>query len=378
MIEEIKDKLIRIVYQLFRRFPIKKDRVLLFSYYGEQFAGAPKYIGTYLKQNSGLDTIWAFVNPEKYIDYFSNNEMVRYRHTAYYFMLATAGTIITDYRMTAEFVKRPGQLYIQTWHSSLRLKQIENDAANTLPKGYIQMAKKDSAQIDILLAGSRKSKEIYRRAFWYDGLIAETGTPQCDILVRQDQAITKKVLRHFEIPWGSHIIMYAPTFRKNHSTSVYDLDATVVLKALRERFGGEWYLLLRLHPHLKKNLTFFEYSEHVIQATDYDDVQELICAADFLISDYSAIMFDFSVTGRPCILYTPDIDEYVEQDRKLYFDLQTLPFQSFRKQEELIRAIEHFDENAYQKALDEFRSSIGSYDDGKACERVWRLIQKGL
>lgn len=77
MIEEIKDKLIRIVYQLFRRFPIKKDRVLLFSYYGEQFAGAPKYIGTYLKQNSGLDTIWAFVNPEKYIDYFSNNEMVR-------------------------------------------------------------------------------------------------------------------------------------------------------------------------------------------------------------------------------------------------------------------------------------------------------------
>lgn len=375
---DVKRRIIQTTYWLFRKLPIHSNRVLLFSYYGEQYGGAPKYIGAYMKRNTELDVVWSFVEPHKYEKLFRKKEMVRYGHIAYYYMLATAGTIITDYRMTEEFKKRPEQLYIQTWHSSLRLKQIENDAADTLPEKYIQMAKKDSTQIDVLLAGSRKSKEIFQQVFWYDGLIAETGTPQCDILVRRDQHVAERVLSYFNIPQGSHIVMYAPTFRKEHDTSVYDLNPAAVLKALHERFGGEWYLLIRLHPHLKNYLTAFTYSEHVKLATDYDDVQELLCASDFLISDYSAIMFDFSVAGKPCMLYTPDIEDYVAHDRKLYFDLRTLPFQSFEKQVDLIRAIREFDENTYQKTLHEFRKSIGSYDDGNACERVLQLIQKGL
>lgn len=374
----LKHKLIQIVYGMFRKFPIRKKRVLLFSYYGGQYGGAPKYIGAYLKAHSDLNVIWAFVNPSKYNGTFSNREMVRYGHIGYYYMLATSGTILTDYRMTEEFTKRPGQRYIQTWHSSLRLKQIENDTADTLPEGYVRMAKKDSTQIDVLLAGSKKSKEIFEQAFWYDGPIAETGTPQCDILIRQDQNVIEKVLSCFQIPKGSHVAIYAPTFRKGHDTSVYDLNPNAVLEALRERFGGEWYLLIRLHPHLKNCLTAFEYSEHVKQATDYDDVQELLCAVDFLISDYSAIMFDFSVTAKPCMLYTPDLKSYFAKDRKLYFDIDTLPFLSFEKQEELLQAIRQFDEDSYQNALHEFRNSIGSYDDGKACNRVMQLIQKGL
>ena len=101
---------------------------------------------------------------------------------AYYYCLATAGTIITNYRMTSDFRKRPGQIYIQTWHSSLRLKMIEKDAEASLPVHYVEMAKKDSLQLDYLLAGSEKSREIFERAFWYQGQIVNTGTPQCDIL----------------------------------------------------------------------------------------------------------------------------------------------------------------------------------------------------
>ncbi len=374
----IKDKLIRIIYGLFRIFPIRKKCVLMFSYYGEQYAGAPKYISIYLNKNSKLNVIWAFVNPEQYTSMLSSVKMVRYKHIAYYFMLATAGTIITDYRMTKEFVKRNGQIYIQTWHSSLRLKQIENDALDTLPKHYIQMAKSDSAQIDILLAGSRKSKEIFQQAFWYGGIIAETGTPQCDILVRRDQNAAQRVYNFFKIPQEANIAMYAPTFRKNMDTSVYDLDSISVLKALRKKFGGDWYLLIRLHPHLKNCLTTFNYSDHVIHATNYDDVQELLCATDFLISDYSAIIFDFSVTAKPCMLYTPDVKEYTAYDRKLYFDLSALPFPSFENQSDLIQAIEYFNYNHYKKTLQTFRASIGSYDDGKACERVQQLIEKRL
>ena len=374
---QIRYRIAAIVYSVFRHLPVKKDRVLLFSYYGEQFGGAPKYIDKYIRKNNELDVVWAFVEPEKYKKRLPGQTIVRYGHTAYYYMLATSGTIITDYRMTAEFEKRPQQRYIQTWHSSLRLKQIEKDAVDTLPETYVRMAIKDSQQIDVLLAGSKKSKEIFQSAFWYDGVIAETGTPQCDILIHQDQSIREKVLQYYGIPAGSHVAMYAPTFRKNHDTSVYDLDANAVLKSLYERFGGEWYLLVRLHPHLKNDLSCFTYSERIIQATDYDDVQELLCATDFLISDYSAIMFDYSVTGKPCILYTPDLEEYIAKDRKFYFEMRDLPFDSVRHKEDLAVAIEQFNQARFDKRIKSFRQSIGSYDDGNACRRVIHLIMEG-
>ena len=303
--------------------------------------------------------------------------MIRYGHLEYYLALATAGTIITNYRMTEEFHKRTGQKYIQTWHSSLRLKRIENDAVETLPERYVHMAKKDSRQLDILLAGSQKSKEIFERAFWYNGKIVETGTPQCDILFKENNVIIERVKKYYSLPEKSHIVIYAPTFRKNHDVSVYDLDTRKLLKALTMRFGGEWYLLMRLHPHLVNLTDTFYYTDHVLQATDYDDVQELLCAADFMISDYSAIIFDYSLTRKPCVLYTPDFKDYIKHDRKLYFDIEELPFQNFENQEEMLNAIQKFDSDLYKRKISDFLENIGSYDDGKACERVYQLIRNG-
>lgn len=371
--KNVKRAVIGWIYGIFRLFPLKKNTVLLFSYYGEQYSGSPKYIGNYLSNNTDLKVVWAFVQPNKHRGV--RGRIVRYGHMSYYLALATADTIITNYRMTEEFQKRAGQRYIQTWHSSLRLKQIEKDTEDTLPENYIKMAQNDSQQIDILLAGSRKSKEIFERAFWYDGLIAETGTPQCDILFNHDEEVERRVRSFYGIPEEARIALYAPTFRKNHDTSVYDLDTEAVLDALTERFGGEWYLLMRLHPHLIHQTDCFHYNEKVLQATDYDDVQELLCAADFLISDYSAIMFDYAATRKPCILYTPDLVNYTTKDRNLYFDIRMLPFAYYEKQDEMLKAIRKFDELDYQKRLELFLNSIGSYDDGKACERVYQFIK---
>ena len=366
--------MVAILYGFMRLLPVKKNKVLLFSYYGEQYSGSPKYVGKYLAEKKDIDVIWAFVNPEKHKEY--EGKTVRYAHLKYYFYLATAGTIITNYRMTEEFKKRKGQKYIQTWHSSLRLKMIENDAVDTLPLHYVEMAKNDSKQIDYLLAGSQKSREIFEQSFWYDGKIKNTGTPQCDVLFAKRTPYIEKVLKHYGIPKGSKVAMYAPTFRKDHNTSVYDLDTNELVKALEERFGGEWYLLMRLHPHLIAKANCFQYSEKVLQATDYDDVQELLCATDVLISDYSAIMFDYSVTKRPCFLYTPDIAEYVAKDRKLYFNIGELPFKNFTVQSELFEEIRNFSAEEYSVSIEKFMTEIGSYDDGQASERVYELIKE--
>lgn len=364
----------KIIYRLMRSLPIKKNQVLLFSYYGEQYSGSPKYIGKYLDEHTDMKVVWAFVDPKKHQDV--SGEIVRYGQVKYYYYLATSGTIVTNYRMTSEFRKRNKQKYIQTWHSSLRLKMIENDAVETLPKNYIEMAKEDSKQLDVLLAGSQKSREIFEGCFWYDGVIADTGTPQCDILFDVRDEYKEKVFKFYNIPQGSNIALYAPTFRKNHNTEVYNLETTKLVSVLEKRFGGEWYLLMRLHPHLINKTGCFQYSEKVIQATSYDDVQELLCATDVLISDYSAIMFDYLVTKRPGFLYVPDIEDYVANDRKLYFDIDKLPFCNCRNLNDLYERIESFSEKDYAKRIEQFLNEIGSYDDGKACERVYELIKE--
>lgn len=359
-----------------RLLPVQKNSVLLFSYYGEQYSGSPKYISKYLSENSDFDIIWAFVSGEEHRSY--DGKFVKYGHLSYYYCLATCGVIITNYRMTEEFKKRSNQKYIQTWHSSLRLKMIENDAAQSLPDNYVKMAKKDSKQIDYLLAGSRKSREIFEQSFWYDGAIINTGTPQCDILVDDCSDYVEKVFDYYNIPKDAHIALYAPTFRKNHDTSVYNLNTSALINTLKEKFGGRWYLLIRLHPHLIGKVDCLKYSENVIQATDYDDVQELLCATDVLISDYSAIMFDYAVTRRPCFLYVPDIEVYTSSDRNLYFDIKKLPFKSSENQNELFDSIMDYSSKEYEKDLNKFLEEIGSYDDGQASKRVYEIIRGNL
>ena len=367
----------------YHHLPIQNNKVLCWANNFHAYGDSPKYIAEYLLHNypEKYDIVWVFENgvaiPE---DIPKEVRIVRFFSVEYLKEISTAKVIICNSRTASHyfFDKRNEQIYIQTWHSSLRLKQIEKDAVDTLPPSYVQMAKKDSEQLDMLLAGSKMSKEIFERAFWFDGKIAETGTPQCDILLHADTQAAKRVREYFRIPDGAHIAMYAPTFRKDHDTSVYDLNTDSLLKALRERFGGQWYLLMRLHPHLVHLTDCFHYTDHVLQATDYDDAQELLCATEFLISDYSAIMFDYAVTQRPCMLYTPDLQSYIAQDRDLYFNICELPFASFENQTEMLEAIREFDEKAYQQRLSRFLKKIGSYDDGNACKRVCELIKNGV
>ena len=362
----------KICYALFRLFPVNKDLVLFFGYYGEQYSGSPKYISQYLTAHSEKQIVWAFADPSKHAHF--EGKAVRYGKPTYYKALATAGTIITNYRMTAEFKKRPNQLYLQTWHSSLRLKQIEKDVERSLPANYVKMAKNDSKQLDILLSGSKKSSEIFRQAFWFDGRIEPTGTPQCDILVNGDSQISNKIREHYGLPADAKILLYAPTFRKNNDFSVYRFDAAALLGSFEIKFGGTWYLLVRLHPHLANKKDFVTYSERVLEATSYDDVQELLCAADALMTDYSAIMFDFALTRRPCFLFIKDLENYISKDRKLYFDIRDLPFASFGTEESLNEGVLNFDEKEHQASVETFMREIGSFEDGRACNRVCELI----
>lgn len=321
----MKDLFYQLIISLFSFLPIKKNKILFFSYYGNQYGCNPKYISQYLvKKNLGYKIIWAFTKPEKYN--ISGIKKVKYYSFRFFYELCTSKVIITNYRMITLFKKRKNQLYIQTWHSSLRLKTIEKDAIANLPVYYIKMAQQDSQYIDCLISGCKFSTDIFKSSFWYNGLILECGTPRNDLFFSNELNIKAKITEEYNIPQTNKLILYAPTFRQTYNLEYYNVDYIKLKEALHNRFGHEWTILVRLHPHLRQYSQQLLHGKQTVDVTNYDDIQELLAVSDILISDYSSLIFDFALTKRPCFLYVPDLNEYIQKERALYFDIKQLPF----------------------------------------------------
>ena len=142
---------------------------------------------------------------------------------------------------------------------------------------------------------------------------------------------------------------------------------------LSERFGGNWSILFRCHYYIvedAKNL-----SSDYINASDYPDMQELLYAADMLITDYSSSIWDFSFTGRPCLLYATDLNDY-QVSQGFYSDIHTWPFPLAESNQELLDNIQHFSFDTYTKAIQQHHEDLGSYESGTACWEVLKYIRQ--
>jgi CDP-glycerol glycerophosphotransferase len=267
------------------------------------------------------------------------------------------------------------------WHGGVALKRIEADVEERLSPSYVHRSKSDSKICDLMISGCRMNTELIKRSFWYDGEILERGIPRNDIFfdTARRSDLRQYVANHYGIETTSRIVLYAPTFRVDHSTEPYTIDWAKVIPTMSRMFGGERVeVLVRMHPNLigKVDTSHLIAFEGVHDATRYHDMQELLSVADVLITDYSSSMFDFAMQRRPCILYATDAEAY---DRGFYFNLRELPFPLAENQEQLLATIENFDNEAYTRELDTFYNDcLGIKEDGHAAEALaaWMVAHR--
>jgi CDP-glycerol glycerophosphotransferase len=299
---------------------------------------------------------------------------VRYKSIQSIFEEATAKIWIDNCRKQLYVRKRKTQYYIQTWHGSVNLKKVEKDAEKQLSAYYIKQAINDSKLINLLLSDSKFASQIYRSAFWYDGAIFECGCPRDDILIHPVQAAKDKARKYFNIADNAKIILYAPTFRDTFDINIYSLNHTPILRVLREKTGDDWIFLVRLHPNISEKSEAFAYNNKTIfNATNYDDMQELMLVSDILITDYSDCMYEFALMRKPVFLYITDYEEY-KKERGLYFDLFSLPFPCAVNFQELLEKMIQFNNEDYVSSLAVFFETVGIVNDGKASELVVNKI----
>lgn len=363
-----------------RKEPID-TRKIFFRAYGD-YADHGKYItDALLKIRDDLDIVWVVSDwaaqlPEGVRRIYGGN------WKQYIYEMETAKVWVLDLAVPDFIKKRQGQVYLQTKHwASITLKKFYLDTVTLrdVPQ-LVATWKRDGAMIDHIITGSDFDTESCRRGFGFQGKALQYGSPRSDALFHEREN-KEKIYDYYGLDREGHILLYAPTYRFDkekgktvHAAKELELDLVRTKRALENRFGGQWCMLLRLHPSVSRAYENMEWPDFVVNSSRYPDSQELVAASDILISDFSSIMFEPAFVKKPVFLFATDLQDYITNEYELLIKYEALPFPKAGSNQELEQCILNFDEVTYRKEVTEFLDSYGVHEDGHASQRAAEFI----
>ncbi|MFB6889949.1 CDP-glycerol glycerophosphotransferase family protein [Kitasatospora sp. NPDC056327] len=310
-------------YPAARREPLR-EAVLYDVFGGRGYADSPRAVHTELaRRGAPLEHLWTVDDAQAELP--PGVRAVRVWSPEWYRALATSRYLVGNTHFPDFLRRRPGQVVVQTWHGAL-LKRIAHDVDNPwlADHGYLAALDRETPHWSVLLSPSPFATPILRRAFRYRGEILESGYPRNDVLARPDPRRAAAVRRRLGVPEGRRVVLYAPTWREDRPRPDGDgfrLDLRLDLALARRALGDDHVLLLRPHAHVREPLAGTG-DGFAIDCADYPDVQELLLVADVLVTDYSSILFDFAITGRPVLFFTYDLAHYRDSLRGFAFDFE--------------------------------------------------------
>ncbi len=360
-----------------------RRRAVMFESWRGLYADSPRALSEKLAESDpSLRRLWVTSGENS----FPSDVATVKRHSPAYFrsLLATDVLVANDI-VSQHLVKGPRVHYVQTWHGT-PLKLIGHDEhaqSYTGAQAHLKRMVRDVAKWDALVSPSPICSEIFRRAFGFEGEIWETGYPRNDVL-RSPHAGARRaeVRRGLGIQPEAFVVLHAPTWRDDDRSDEGNFQQSVMIDPgpLSEALPPGARLLLRLHRNVSERPTS-PGSDFVLDVSDHPDIADLYLAADVLVSDYSSAVYDFAVTGKPIVLFAPDLDRYRDLVRGMYFDYEEwAPGPVTRTQEELAAAVAEVDEvaRAWSGRYGEFVRKFCPHEDGHASDRVVERLRSVL
>lgn len=229
---------------------------------------------------------------------------------------------------------------VQLWHGSGTIKKFGLDTEEGLIKELATKANKKNTH---LIIESESMRNEYKSAFGMeDSKIFSTGCPRTDIFF--DVNTIQNKIANFYSKYSElknkKIILYAPTFRDKGDN---DLDNNLNITKILANTSEDYVIGLRLHPHISKNFNFnssgssSSYGNRVYNFTDFEGVNTLLLVSDILISDYSSIIFEYSLLNRDMVFFPHDFSSFEKSERGFYRDyMNFVPGSVVKSTEELI------------------------------------------
>ena len=358
---------------IFYLCPIKKNKITFDNFAGKGYGCNPKYLAEEFIKDNKYQLIWFVKDLNTQMP--EHIKKVKYGSLKHYYHLITARLWIDNIRNSLKPpFKRKKQFYLQTWHGRSPLKGIEKDVESLLNPKYVKRAKKDGKLANFILSGSEQQTKIIERAFWFNGEIIKLGLPRDDIFFENTSKEIEKIKKQYNLQ-DKKIILYAPSFRKDKDFyKNINFDANKIVEAFNNRFGKEHVLCIRLHPNdlKEENIKIFN---NTIDLSYAPDSQIVLKCADYVISDYSSMLFDGAMINKKGFTFAPDYESYLKNERSLYLDLTKMPFPFSQNIEELAKNIETFNKEKYIKDLNLYIQSCGFYDNYNSAKKIKEYLQ---
>lgn len=360
-------------------FPLRNNKFFCIAMTGNSYGDSIKCLSDYIAvHHPNPIIVWAF-SQSFYNKVNCSHIKVRMYSFKYYYHILTAKYILTNVSLEKKmFVKRRGQICVQTWHGTA-LKRIGVDMYRKKTSFFNRVTGGSTTEYtahltDIVVSGSRFMTDVLHNKCLYPlNIIHEIGTPRNDVFFHDNDNIRSKICHFYGINETEKIILYAPTFRKGGSMDFYNVELDRIRMQFEQLQGGHFVVMVRLHPNLlKKETTFLTlFPPNTINVSSYPDMIDLLYSADVLVTDYSSCMFDFMYTFRPVILYVPDRATY---NRGFYMDIESLPFIIVNENFEIEEKLSSLNLSLYQKNVRRFLKEIGSCEQGIATQRVYNML----
>ena len=338
-------------------FPLKGNRVLMIPANGHYYCNL-KYIDEEIRERgSDVETVWA-VKEKGDSSYPTGVSMISSTGLSFLYYFFTSKVIIFNDGIPSWLTKRKGQVFINTWHGGGAYKRVAAVFIDNPNHWQKTRSYHIFNQIDYMVSACRKFTEGYEMDVAIPAKYLPIGMPRNDLFFHADKVeqASEAVRKCYGISKEIGIVLYAPTFRDNGMK--LDLDVAELLASLEKRFHKKFILFVRSHPHVAQDI--FQgapQGKSAVDVSGYADMQELLAAADVLITDYSSSIWDFSFTGRPCFIYANDLSSY-KKERNFYTPIEEWPFPLAERNMELQDNILRFDE---KNTLEIFESIISSW-----------------
>jgi CDP-glycerol glycerophosphotransferase len=359
---------LRFYKAVIRLLPPRRNLALFEADVGKGYTGSPRAIYEELRRrNLPIDVVWSVARGRA--NFPADARLVRRGGWHYVWLLARAGIWVDSHGFPLNYPKPPGTRYLQTWHGQ-GIKSVGFDAPDLRadfdrPRDEWRAA---VARWDALISPSAEFSRIFLPSNGYRGWVLRYGTPRCDALVRRETR--HDVMARLEIPPGRKTLLYAPTYRdlaKNNGRSV-----RADLELMAEELSGEWVLILRTHP--VERFSTPQHLRHFVRpAGSYPEINDLILASDALLTDYSSVMCDYALTGKPMVFLIDDWEEYRLTERGVYHDLPAIaPGPCVTTTEEVVAALRELPavHAAYAERYAAFHQLWCADERGDAAARV--------
>jgi CDP-glycerol glycerophosphotransferase len=290
----------------------------------------------------------------------------------------TSRYIITNQAIEPCFPTRGNQKIVNTWHGGGAYKRVDNEVKIYKNQKWMMTILRNlrSKMITYSISSCEKFTELHSKNWNITrDKFLPIGMPRNDIFFNNQESSKRRVRKYFNVNENIGIVLFAPTFRgsyRNKDAVVFTLNIPLLLQALINKFHSGFCFFFR--SHINSRVNYNTIKNDIIFAGDYPDMQELLSAADILITDYSSSIWDFSFTFRPCFIFAPDLKRY-QDEQGFYTPIEEWPFSVAETNDQLIKNIFQFNNNNYMEAVRKHHSALGSFETGTAtrqfCEKMF-------